>query len=415
LKSQMSATQLKENWMARRSRQIILVLMMIAFCLFVSGCGDKTVSALTSDDIVISSFSEEFVSYLKVPLGTSAEMIGLPDTIQATIVISQNELQAEDASEQTFEIIEYMDVPVSWLCEDYDPNTVGVSIFSAVLQSGFSYEGVIPTVQVEVEAAVESEPTITPDPSTTPELIVTPEPSTSPEGSPTPEPALEYVIVSFVNEPIELIVERGITEENLPLPATLPALNALGEQIEVPVTWVCENVGDNPLEIAENQYAFASRYGYGPWVFIAQIGTAEVAASDDGIGDDVVDPDAALLAGTQTFVYTGEPVTANVSILGCTEIENFCGTSDDGLVMRFAILAGDSIHLSDSIGAFMADGGYQNVPITWNGRYDTNVAGNYMLEIVLGHGYHGGGRAFAEIVVLEAGADSSEDSAVDFD
>jgi len=414
MKNRLNDRKQNDRIRAGRCRQSVLALSILLLCLFVSGCGNKTVHALTDEEIVISAFSEENISYLTVLPGTGADAIGLPDTLRANAIVSQEAAQGEGERTELVDTIEFIDVPVSWLCEDYDPDTVGVYLFMAILQQGFFYEGDAPTIEVEVQAPSTQDSNTSPEPSLTPDPSQTPEPSTSPEMSPTPDPAVDYTIVSFVNEPIELIVERGITEENLPLPATLPALNALGEQIEVPVTWVCENVGDDALEIAENQYAFASRYGYGTWTFIAQVGTAEVAASSDA-SDGAANPDAALLVGAPTYVYTGEPVTANVSILDCTEIENFCGSSEDGLLMRFAILAGDSIHLSNSIGAFMADGGYKNVPITWNGHYDTNAAGNYMLEIVLGNGYRGGGRAFAEVVVLEPGADSSEDSIVDFD
>lgn len=397
------------------SRALALIGILLVLCLFATACGTKTVRALAEGEVAIASFSEERAAKLVVPLGTAAEEIGLPDTLSASVVIPQEPSQDAEQSEAPTEMLELRDVPVTWVSEDYTPDSIGTYLFLAVLQPGYVYEGTLPTIEVEVQAAEGAEPSATPDPSETPEPSVTPDASASPEVTPTPDPTLDFVITSFVNEPIEIFVERGTSEENIPLPATLTAINGNGVQIEVPVTWA--SVADEANELYENEtiYAIESRYGYGPWVFTASIlnpssetvettEQVEESPSPDQTEEPVQTPEVST--PSTIYTYTGEPVTASVRIVDCNEIQSFCGISEDGLLMRFVIFEGGSVHLPDQTGAFMQDGGYRNIPISWSGSYDTNSEGSYTLHMRIEDGYSGGGRATAEIVVLKAASKS---------
>ncbi len=392
------------------SRARIFTCMLLVLCLFATACGTKTVRALADGEVAIASFSEERTAKLVVPLGTAAEEIGLPDTLPASVVIPQEPSQDAEQSEAPTEILELRDVPVAWVSEDYTPDSIGTYLFAAVLQPGYIYEGTLPTIEVEVQAAEEAEPFATPDASETPEPSLTPDGSASPEITPTPDPALDSVITSFVNEPIEIFVERGTSEENIPLPATLTAINGNGVPIEVPVTWA--SVADEANELYENEtiYAIESRYGYGPWVFTASIlnPSSETVETTEQIEESPV-PDQTeepvqtpeVSTPSTAYTYAGEPVTASVRIADCNEIQSFCGISEDGLLMRFVVLEGESVHLPSQTGAFMRDGGYRNIPISWSGRYDTDSAGTYKLSMHVEDGFGGGGRVTAEIVVLK--------------
>ena len=410
----------QKNRMAKQlewSRIAVLIGMVLILAVFSSACGNSTVRALTEGDIVIASFSEARESTLTVSLGTAAEDIGLPDTLSASVSIPQEASQEGEQIEPGTEILELREVPVAWVSEEYDPDTAGAYLFTAVLQPGFVYEGTAPTIQVEVQAVEDAVPSNTPDVSITPEPSTTPEPSSSPDASaspeitPTPDPALDYVISSFANEPLEIFVERGTTEENLPLPATLPAINGNGAQIEVPVVWTCDVDEINERSVDETIYAVESRYGYGPWIFTATISNPDLAVVSDTTAPETTDVPGETTDTPQetaqsaipvaTYTYAGEPVTACVRIQDCTDIASFCGISDDGLLMRFVIFEGGTVHLPDETGAFMSDGGYQNVPINWSGRYDTDSAGTYTLHMHVEDGYSGGGRVTAEIVVLK--------------
>ena len=413
------------------SRAAALICILLMFCLFAAACGTKTVRALTEGDMVIVSFSEVREATLTVSLGTAAEDIGLPDTLFASVSIPQEAPQEGEQAEAGTEILELREVPVAWVSEEYDPDTAGTYLFTAVLQPGFVYEGAAPTVQVEVQAVEDAAPSntpdasITPEPSTAPEASSSPDASASPEITPTPDPALEHVVTSFVNEPIEIYVERGTAEENLPLPATLPAINGNGAQIEVPVVWTCAVDAMSENSVDETIYAVESRYGYGPWVFTAAIaspdltGVLDATASEptDATGEatDAPQETAQSAVPAVPYTYAGEPVTASVRIQDCTDIASFCGISDDGLLMRFVIFEGGSVHLPEETGAFMSDGGYRNVPINWSGRYDTDSAGTYTLSMHVEDGFGGGGRVTAEIVVLKPREKTAQEGTISSD
>ncbi|MEA4938738.1 MAG: Ig-like domain-containing protein [Christensenella sp.] len=425
---------------------LALVSSVLLLCIFMSGCSGRPVRALAQEEVVISSFSEASIAAQTVYLGTRAEEIGLPSTLAANVVVPREPSPEGEQTEQETEILEIRDIPVAWMSDDYDPDAEGTYLFNAQLQPGFIWEGALPTIQVEVQAVEEIQQTstpeimTTPEPSETPDGSISPEPSSSPEITPVSDPAQDYVVSSFINEPIEICIERGTTEENLPLPATLPAINGNGVTIEVPVQWTCTSAladernsdeANVPVNgFSENGFAMESRFGYGPWVFTASIANPEAESTvstesteptaDGVLPEQTEEPREQTIdaqetaepsAPDNTYTYAGEPITASVSILGCTDISSFCGISDDGLLMRFVIFEGGSVQLPDETGAFMSDGGYRNIPITWSGRYDTDSAGTYTLHMQVGDGFSGGGRATAEIVVLKTTLRATESEA----
>lgn len=433
---------------SRLIKRIVSALATLIFGLTLSGCSGGVVHALTQEEIVISSFSEERVDSIAVALDTSADMIGLPSTLTANIVVNgqadEEEISETDSQETpAIEILEVREIPVAWECATYDSETAGEYIFTALLEAGYTFEGELPKITVEVltdtgdsasdeadvvegsedtasaeaDALEESEDSAsaetdeiaesaeTPEPSVTPEPSATPEPSVTPEAEATSDSTLDSVITAFLNEPIEIYVGRGTPADEIPLPATLPALNGNGAQIEVPVVWT--NVCDEESEYDPNDYAAGALFGYGPWIFTAAIAApqpAETVISEDGETAEVQQP---------TYSYAGDPVTASVGIYGCTQIDSFCGISSDGLLMRFVILTGGAIDLPDYVSAFMADGGFLNIPVSWNGSFNVNSAGVYTLNMVVGGGYSGGGGAYAEIDVVKESSAAIESNSED--
>ena len=69
--------------------------------------------------------------------------------------------------------------------------------------------------------------------------------------------------------------------------------------------------------------------------------------------------------------------------------------------MRFVIFEGEKVQVPTQVGAYMTDGGYKSIPISWSGSCDTSTAGTYTLTLNTGSGYTGGS-ATAEIVVMPA-------------
>jgi hypothetical protein len=351
-----------------------LAVAAVMFCTMLSGCGSRDVSALT-EAVKIASFSEERVSVITVAQGTAADMIGLPDVLAASIIVTAappadsaaaaEPSEQDTAQTQAAETAELRDVPVSWQCADYDPDTAGAYVFTAQLQPGYVYEGGMPTVTVEVKAA--SEPAISDAPE--PEASGEPEVPIEPEGE-----TGGIVITAFTNDPIAVEVPRGTAIEDIPLPKTLPAIDGNGDAIEVPVTWTNIIDSTNEFEIDPNDYETGRLSGYGPWIFTASVG--------------------------EGYAYAGESVTASVKNTDCNEIESFCGITTGGLIMRFVIFEGETVNLPTEVSAFMADGGYKNVPVSWSGGYDTQTAGTYELTMNVKGGYTGGG-ATADIVVIK--------------
>jgi len=359
-----------------KKRPVVWTLAALIFCTMLAGCAGGDVSALT-DTVQIVSFSENNVSVITVEQGTEADAIGLPQTLEANIVIeteasdqpemSETDIAPADGEQvQTVETTEQRDVPVSWQCADYNPDAAGAYVFTAQLQPSYVYEGDMPTVTVEVQATSE------------PAASDKPEPAESAEPEASAEPAAEsgkIIINRFTNDSIAVEVPRGTAIEDIPLPKTLPAIDGNGDAVEVPVTWINIIDNTNQYEIDPNDYTAGSLHGYGPWVFTASI-----------------DPQ---------YAYAGEPVTASVTIPDCNEIESFFGVATGEMLMRFIIFEGGSVNLPTEVSAIMTDGGYKNVPVSWEGSYDTQTAGTYELTMNIKDGYTGGGRATAEINVIQ--------------
>lgn len=396
---------LKKNSMTRKAfvamTEMAVGLMTLLLLISSYGCNGKEVSALSEIPLVIDHFEEMLVTEIIVGTEVSFEEIALPQTLTGYVVVSTVEEDLDetptDETEQSNPsepVLQQMDIPVIWVCEEYTPATAGVFVFTVELNEEYAFEGDLPQMTVIVQASAgedtaleESFPTEdsdpdaqqTPDPSIVLEPTATPEPLETPEGivletletEPTVSPESSHIIV-FLNDPINIEVVRGTAIEEIPLPATLPALNALNEQIEVPVTWT--NIIDE-LSFSLNDYTRDSLFCYGPWTFTA-----------------VVDP--------TKYLYEGDSVTASVYIADCNVIERFCGVSSGGLIVRFVAFAGDSVRLPSELTARMTDGGYKNIPVSWKGSYDKDSFGTYTYTMQIDGEFVGGGSLMAEIVII---------------
>jgi hypothetical protein len=402
-------------------------------------------SALTKGTVLIQSFSEERIYSLSVEPGTEISATGLPDFLLADVIILvEASEQADDEAGAENETVETYKVPVTWESMDYNAEISGTYTFSAVLDTGFIYESEMPCVEVEVlsgeEAviilieAAETEPPedgeattieVTPEPNDATEELVTtaelsqPNATVMPEETPLPEEtvlpeavmitttASEVNISEFIHEPLVFEVARGTAAEDIPLPQTLLAINSNGEQIDVPVAWAFNPQSANGQSEDSTDFSAVSRFGYGPWEFVATIinPTEEEQLNPDIDYEMPVETETQTDGGSESdrcvYTYAGEPVKACISFYDCMQIDRFCGITSEGLLMRFVLFEGETVRLPKSVSAFMEDGGYKNVPISWVGTYDSNTAGKYSLTMRKSTGYRGGGSARIEIIVNE--------------
>ena len=285
----------KSDDRVKRTKFVALALAAVMLCSLFSGCGGRNVGALTGT-VKIASFPEDCVSAITVKQGAAAEEIGLPDVLTANIIVvvepdtmataeplgepgadptvtvepsaeplqmqPAETTQPDEAQAQAVETTELRDVPVSWECADYDPDTIGAYVFTAKLQPGYAYEEELPTVTVTVQAA-EPNPSDAAEPiaERAPEASAEPTASGEPIGTDEPQAC---AVACFTNEPIAIEVERGTAIADIPLPEKLSALHENGDAIEVPVTWTNETENTSEYESEPNDYESGSLYGYGP-------------------------------------------------------------------------------------------------------------------------------------------------------
>ena len=377
------------------SRWLSALLTICLLCALSACNGNGKVSALEGEALAIDSFANPEVTQISVLRGTQKDDIALPATItgyivtESTVVLEPADAGSIEGQTQTTTQLEPVDVPVTWSCEGYAPDTDGDYAFVSQLSENYSFAGDMPQITVHVKSeepeptatilpvevdlsdAARAEPTPTPDPSATPDAAA----SASPEPTATLPPEA-YQITAFVNDPIAVEVARGTAMEAIPFPATLKATNVLGAEVEVPVTWVNTTTEGDGFSADPNDYAAGSVYGYGPWGFTA-----------------MVDP---------AYTYAGAAVMASVSIPVCYQISNFSGVTKGGLLIRFVVAEGEDVSMPEEVGACMEDGGYWSIPVTWSGEYNTNQAGTYTLKMHTGDGYSGGGSITGEIVIVQA-------------
>ena len=390
--------------------RLICVLLAITLLCSLTACNGKgNVSALGGDPLAIASFAELVVTQISVEAGTPMESIALPPTlggfaeVEPTMATEATDSANAEGETQTMTQLEKIEVPVTWVCETYDSETAETYIFVSQLMEDYTFEGEMPQIAVLVysaeviatpdpEMSTEETPvpeptqegTISPEPTVTPELVVTLDDAVTVSPEPTAGISPEaYQITAFINEPIAIEVARGTAIENLPLPVTLPALNALGEQIEVPVTWENIITTSGEMEFDPNDYITGSTCGYGPWVFTAAVDAA--------------------------YSYAGEPVTASVTLPDCMTIDNIGGYSAGASIFRFVIFQGGYVDLPDEITAVMTDGGMKNVPVFWSGSYDADTIGEYQLRMSVGGGFNGGGaKAIVSVIRDYAASEGGE-------
>ena len=369
-----------------RIRRVVLLLLSVLMCVILCGalvaCAQARVNALDGEALELHSFAELSVTKITVHTGTHAADLALPSILTGYVAVeTEAPVETEEAEGEAQETVrlDEVEVPVTWVCESYDSETPGTYIFVSQLMERFSYSEEMPTISVKVVAA-EDEPTEEPAED---------EPSTEPadETTPAPEetiPALEegfvtlddaelilpetevlvpeaYQISDFTNEPIAIEVARGTAIEDLPLPSSLSAINVLGEEIEVPVTWV--NIADtsDEYEFDPNDYTRGSISGYGPWIFTAAVDAA--------------------------YTYAGELVTARVTLPDCMTVKSIGGYNSGETIFRFVVFKGGSVGLPSEITADMTDGGMKTVPVSWSGSYDASTVGEYQLRMSVGGGY----------------------------
>ena len=315
-----------------------------------------------------------------------------PDTEDAPVTI---EIEDEQSEASVTEQLEQVEVPVTWTCEAYDAETTGTYVFTSQLMENYIYSEEMPQIGVVV---LEAENTATDDGETA-ESTPTPDGAVMLDDATlaSPEPTLTlpeaYQITAFTNEPIAIEVPRGTAITDIPLPETLPAINALGEQVEVPVTWVNITQATEEYENDPNDYVSGNLSGYGPWVFTAMLVQPQIIATE--ATNETTEVTYSTTEGTEpapttptyAYSYTGEPVSASVTLPDCTTIESIGGFGQDETVFRFVIFQGGSLSLPDEITAFMTDGGTKNVPVYWSGSYDANTVGDYRLEMSVGGAY----------------------------
>lgn len=269
---------------------------------------------------VIASFElENPVSTQTVPVGTRLEDLELPTTLKAEIQ------QVEETSPE--------EIPVSWNDNGlYDENTPGLYILTSEF-IGYTYEKARPFALITVDADAET---------------------VFGENTKTDSGKEILHIKEFIIEPIKVEVSRGIGVTDIPLPEELPAKDQDGNVVRIPVTW--ENIYTEENN-EEECYEQGSRYDYGPWEFTSKFG--------------------------EGYTYEGSMPTAQISIPDSTEIVSFCGNTSDGLLVRIPVLAVESaeITLPQQVGAIMADGGYKNIAVSWNGNYNAHEVGVYRYEM----------------------------------
>ena len=358
-----------------RTRRVVLLLLSVLMCVILCGalvaCTQARVNALDGEALALHSFAALSVTKITVHTGTHAADLALPSILTGYVAVEieapEETEEAEGETQETVRLDE-VEVPVTWVCESYDSETPGTYLFVSQLMERFSYSEEMPKISVKVVAA-EDEPTEEPEETTPEPEETTPET----EGFVTLDDAVlilpetealvpeAYQITAFTNDPIAIEVPRGTAIEDLPLPSSLPAINALGEEIAVLVTWENITANSNEMEYDPNDYVTGSMSGYGPWTFTAVIG--------------------------ETYTYVGEPVTASVTLPDCKTIDSIGGYSSGATIFKFVIFKGGSLSLPNSFSAYMTDGGIKNVPVSWSGSYDASTLGEYQLRMSVTGGY----------------------------
>lgn len=384
-------------------RLLCALLSVVLCCTLISCSSARRVRALDGEALEIHSFADLEVTQITVATGTHAAEIALPSVLIGYVQTSAGdisvpaetetadaetlvmiELEGEQSEAQVTEQLEEVEVPVTWSCEAYDPEVAGIYTFAAQLMENYTYSEEMPQIDVVVlaaeSAATDGEETAEPTP--TPEGAVTLDEAEllNPEDAALVPEA--YQLSAFINEPIAIEVVRGTSIEDIPLPASLPAINALGEQVEVWVTWENITTTSDEMENDPNDFVTGSTCGYGPWVFTAKLAQPQIITTEATEGTE-----AAPTASTYAYSYTGEPVTARVTLPDCMTISNIGGYGSGDTIFRFVIFLGGSVALPDEITALMADGGVKNVPVSWSGSYDASTVGEYQLRMSVGGGY----------------------------
>lgn len=387
-----------------RMRRFVLLLLSVLMCVIHCGtqvaCAQARVNALDGEALALHSFAELSVTKITVHTGTHAADLALPSILTGYVAVEieapEETEEAEGETQETVRLDE-IEVPVTWVCESYDSETPGTYLFVSQLMERFSYSEEMPTISVKVVAA-EDEPSVEPEETTPEPEEATPEPEETtpePEGFVTLDDAVlilpetealvpeAYQIMAFTNDPIAIEVPRGTKIEDLPLPSSLPAINALGEEIAVLVTW--ENISaSEEMEYDPNDYVTGSAYGYGPWIFTAKLAQPQIITPEATDG-----AEETPAAGMYAYIYEGEPVTASVTLPDCLTVRNVGGYEAGSIIFSFVVFKGDSLKLPSQISANMTDGGIKNVPVSWSGSYDADMVGEYQLSMSVGSNYSG--------------------------
>ena len=125
---------------------------------------------VAADGSVRSENWEDYVpvSAVEVEAGTAVEELVLPENVKALVripVAAESGEVAEDvdAAEGLSEesqpqvVLEEVELPGEWICEEYNSNEAGTYQFTLSLPDNYSYQGVLPYVLVVLEEVEEME------------------------------------------------------------------------------------------------------------------------------------------------------------------------------------------------------------------------------------------------------------------
>lgn len=353
---------------------VCIVTLLVVFPLAMTGQKDQTFEIL--------DFADDPVS-LEVEVGTPQTEIGLPETLQANVVLVQEEQkehaetaqsanavteESEDPNVISTAVPELQSIPTLWECEDYDAYSPGSYYFTAILPENYSFSGQVPTIEVRVNAQTNEQPILEETPNEPQETVDIEAVALAQEQ----EPEVSECSVSAYDT--YLSVPFGTEKEAIGFPKTLSFIlgqpkKADAENEELPVNkefdaeWECENY-DGALS--------------GSYMFSAKLSGLENEPQEvqQQINNALMNIEVMVLPQDATIVY----------FHGNSTYRNY---KEAFMLLRFVVPKGTAQEhiLPQTLGVELSDGSYANIEVSWScDSYNPNREGTYVFYMTLGEG-----------------------------